>query len=262
MVQRIALAAGVAVVAALALTSCVRLVQNGFDDRNTVSDQVTEVRLQNGSGNVVVRGREGATETEVRRRVEYPKDADKPGGVSHRMEGSTLVLDGCGNRCTVNYEVTVPGKGVRITGENSSGDVRLEGVASVEVEVGSGDATVRDVAGAVSVDNGSGDLDVADVGGDFAGKVGSGATRLTGMRGAVAVDSDSGDVTVKLAAVNSVRADAGSGNVTVDVPEGAFKIDVDAGSGEKDIKVRNDPNAAAVLTLRAGSGDVTVRTAA
>ena len=146
-VKRIALAAGVAVAAALALTSCVRLVQNGFDDKHSVSDQVTEVRLQNGSGDVTVRSKDGATETEIRRRVEYPKDTDKPGGVSHRMEGSTLVLDGCGSRCSVDYEVTVPSKDVRITGRNSSGDVLLEGVASVEVEIGSGDATVRDVAG-------------------------------------------------------------------------------------------------------------------
>ncbi len=262
MVKRIALAAGVAVAAALALTSCVRLVQNGFDDQHSVTEQVTEVRLQNGSGNVTVRGEEGGTETAIKRRVEYPKDADKPGGVSHRMEGSTLVLDGCGSRCTVNYEVTVPTKGVRITGENSSGNVRLEGVASVEVEIGSGDASVRDVSGVVRVDNSSGDVDVADVGGEFTGKVGSGSTNLSGMRGAVTVDSNSGDVVVRLAAVNSVRVDAGSGSLTVDVPEGAFKIDVEAGSGEKDIKVKNDPNAAAELVLRAGSGDVTVRHAA
>ncbi|TQM82106.1 putative adhesin [Saccharothrix saharensis] len=262
MVKRIALVAGVAVAAALALSSCVRLVQNGFDDRHSVTDQVTEVRLQNGSGDVVVRSKEGATETEVRRHVEYPKDAEKPSGVSHRVEGSTLVLDGCGSRCTVNYEVTVPSKDVRITGENTSGTVRLESVASVEVEVGSGDTTVRDVAGVVRVDTSSGDLTVSDVGGEFTGKVGSGSSKLTGMRGPVTIDSTSGDVDVRLAAVNSVRADVGSGSVTVDVPEGAFKIDVETGSGEKDIKVKHDPNAAATLTLRSSSGDVTVRTAA
>ncbi|MEU4739092.1 DUF4097 family beta strand repeat-containing protein [Actinosynnema sp. NPDC023658] len=261
MVKRIAVVAGVAVAAALALTSCVRLVENGFDDKHSVTDQVTEVRLQNGSGNVIVRSRSDATETEVRRRVQYPKDSDKPGGVSHRMEGSTLVLDGCGNRCTVNYEVTVPSKDVRITGENSSGDVRLEGLASVDIEVGSGDAVVRDVSGAVRVDNSSGDLEVVGVGGDFTGRVGSGGTRLSDMRGAVTIDSDSGDVDVKIAAVNSVHADAGSGSLTVAVPEGAYKVDVDAGSGDKDIKVKSDPSATAELVLRSGSGDVTVRPA-
>jgi hypothetical protein len=258
-VKRIALVAGVAVAAALALSSCVRLVQNGFDDQHSVSDQVAEIRLQNGSGNVVVRSRDGAAETEVRRRVEYPKDADKPSGVSHRMEGSTLVLDGCGSRCSVNYEVTVPSKDVRITGGNSSGDVRLEGVASVEVEVGSGDTTVRDVAGVVRVDNSSGDLTVADVAGDFTGKVGSGSTKLSNMGGTVTIDSSSGDVSVQLATVTSVRADVGSGSLTVDVPQGLYKVNVEAGSGDKDINVKNDPNASAELVLHASSGDVTVR---
>ena len=261
MVKRIALTVGVAVAATLALTSCVRLVQNGFDDKHTVSDQVTEVRLQNGSGDVTVRSKDGVAETEVRRRVEYPKGSDKPGGVSHRMEGSTLVLDGCGSQCSVSYEVTVPSKDVKITGRNDSGDVRIERVASVDVKVGSGSTTVREVAGAVHVDNDSGDLDAAAVGGDFVGRVGSGSARLADMGGSVTIDADSGDVDVDIDTVSSVRADVGSGSLNVTVPQGAYKIDVDAGSGDKNIDVKNDPNGSAELLLRAGSGDVTVRAA-
>ncbi|WP_158847272.1 DUF4097 family beta strand repeat-containing protein [Saccharothrix deserti] len=257
MVNRIALAA-VAVAAAVALTSCVRLVQNGFDDSHSVSDQVTEVRLQNGSGDVIVRSRTGGGDnTEIRRRVEYPKDMDKP-GVSHRMEGSTLVLDGCGSQCSVDYEVTVPSKEVRITGENNSGDVRLEGVAGVDVEIGSGDATVRAVSGAVRISNGSGDLDVADVAGDFTGEIGSGNAKLSDMRGPVTIDNRSGDVHVRMTAVVSVRAEADSGNLTVDVPQGAYNVDVESGSGDTAVDVKDDPNASAALVLRARSGDVTV----
>ncbi|QQQ76313.1 DUF4097 family beta strand repeat protein [Saccharothrix sp. 6-C] len=262
MVKRIALTVGVAVAAALALTSCVRLVQNGFDDQHSVSERVTEVRLQNGSGDVTVRGQAGATATEVRRRVEYPKGSDKPGGVSHRVEGSVLVLDGCGSQCSVSYEVTLPTEDVKITGRNSSGDVVLERVASVDVEVGSGSTTVREVAGAVTVDNDSGDLDATTVGGDFIGRVGSGSTRLAAMGGSVTIDADSGDVDVAIASVRSVRADVGSGSLKVTVPQGAYKIDVDADSGEKSIDVENDPTGSAELYLRAGSGDVTVRSAA
>lgn len=262
MVKRIAVGVGVVVAAVLALTSCVRLVQNGFDDRHTLSDQVTEVRIQNGSGNVTVRGGDGAAGTEIRRRVTYPKGRDKPGDVSHRLEGSTLVLDGCGSQCTVDYEVVLPSEDVRITGENSSGDVHLERVASVDLHVGSGDATFRNVAGAVRVDNSSGDVDAVAVGGDFNGRVGSGNTRLAEMRGAVTVESSSGDVDLATAAVKSVRADAGSGNVTVTVPPGSYRVDADTGSGETDIAVGNDPNGAAELYLRSGSGDVTVRAAA
>jgi hypothetical protein len=260
-VKRIALATVVAVAAAVALTSCVRLVENGFDDVHSVADQVTEVRLQNGSGDVIVRSRAaaGTGATEIRRHVQYPKDRDKPEGASHHMEGTTLILNGCGNRCAVDYEVTVPSKDVRIVGNNDSGDVRLESVAAVEIEVGSGDTTVRGVAGVVRITTGSGDLDVADVDGDFTGRVSSGRTHLADMRGKVTIDNGSGDVDVQMAAVVSVRAETGSGDLTVKVPKGAYQVDVDADSGEKAVEVGNDPNATAELVLRAGSGDVTVR---
>lgn len=261
MVKRIALATVVAVAAAVALTSCVRLVENGFDDVHSVADQVTEVRLQNGSGGVTVRSRAagGTGETEVRRHLQYPKDMDKPDRASHRMEGTTLILDGCGNRCTVDYEVTVPSKDVRIIGNNDSGDVRLEGIAGIEVEIGSGDTTVRDVAGAVRITTGSGDLDVAAVDGDFTGRVGSGRASLLDMRGKVTIDNSSGDVEVQMATVVSVRAESGSGSLTVKVPKGAYKVDVVADSGDKTVEVADDPNATAELVLRVGSGDVTVR---
>ncbi|MFE2751034.1 DUF4097 family beta strand repeat-containing protein [Actinosynnema sp. NPDC059335] len=262
MVKRIAVGAGVAVAAVLVLTSCVRLVQNGFDDRHSLSDRVTEVRVQNGSGNVTVRGGDSGAGTDIRRRVEYPKGRDKPEGVSYRLEGTTLVLDGCGSRCSVDYDVTLPSADVRITGENSSGDVHLERVASVDLHVGSGNATFRDVAGSVRVDNSSGDLDVVAVGGDFTGRVGSGNTRLSGMRGAVTVESSSGDVDLATDAVKSVRADAGSGNLTVVVPPGSYRVDAATGSGETAVSVADDPNGAAELYLRSGSGDVTVRAAA
>ncbi|WP_197043194.1 DUF4097 family beta strand repeat-containing protein [Saccharothrix sp. NRRL B-16314] len=263
MVKRIALAAVVAVAAAVALTSCVQLVQSGFDDQHSVTGQVTEVRLQNGAGDVLVRSRAGGGggDTEVRRHVRYPKDREKPEGVSHRTEGSTLVLDGCGHNCSVDYEVTVPSKDVRITGTNDSGDVRLEGVAEVEVEIGSGNATVRDVAGVVRVDIGSGDLDVAGVGGDSQTLIHSGNARLADMRGAVTVDSSSGDVEVHTAAAVSVRAESGSGNLTVKVPKGAYKVNVVADSGDQEVEITDDPSASVELVLRSGSGDVTLRAA-
>ncbi|MFD1145827.1 DUF4097 family beta strand repeat-containing protein [Saccharothrix hoggarensis] len=259
MAKRIALAAVVAVAAAVALTSCVRLVQQSFDDQHEVTGQVTEVRLANGAGDVVLRSRDGATRTEVKRRVRYAKDHDKPSGDSHRLDGSTLVLDGCGDRCSVDYEVVVPSTDVRVTGENGSGNVHLEDVASVEVEVGSGDTTVRRVSGVVRLVNNSGDIDVADVAGDFTGRIDSGNSHLSNMRGTVTVDNGSGDVHVRMGAALSVRAESGSGNVTVQVPRsGAYKVDVDAGSGEQAIDVPNDPNASAELLVRAGSGDVRI----
>ncbi|MFC6091467.1 hypothetical protein [Saccharothrix lopnurensis] len=256
--KRIGLAAVAAVTAAVALTSCVRLVEHGFEDRHTVGERITEVRLRNGSGDIVVRGRAGADSTEVRRRLQYPKNAAAPSGTSHRVEGTTLVLDGCGHRCTVDYEVTVPSEDVRVVGESESGDVRFEGVAAVEVEIGSGDAVIRGVSGEVRIGDDSGDVEVADVGGGFTGRLGSGNASLSGMRGAVTLDSRSGDVHVRLDAATSVRAVAGSGNVVVQVPRVPYRVDVGTDSGELEVGVPDDPGAPVELYLRASSGDVDV----
>ena len=261
MVKGIAWVAVAAVSAAVSLTSCVRLVQESFDDQHVVTGGITEVAFDNGSGNVVVRSRPGASETEVRRHVRYPRTTDKPSGGTHRVEGSKLVLGGCGDQCSVDYEVLVPSADVRVSGVAGSGDVRLEGVAAVEVRVDSGNAVVRDVSGAVRVDNGSGDVEVTSVGGDFAGSVDSGHARLSGIRGAVTVENGSGDIDVEMAAVASVRADADSGNVTVRVPRGAYRVDVQVDSGTRTVDVEDAPGASAELVLRSGSGDITVRAA-
>ncbi|QFZ23799.1 DUF4097 family beta strand repeat-containing protein [Saccharothrix syringae] len=262
-VKRIGLAAVVAVIAAVALTSCVRLVEHGFRDQHTVGDRITEVRVDNGSGDVTVRGRADgtATSTDVRRFVGYPKGGAKPEGLFHRVEGTTLVLGGCGNRCYVDYDVVLPSTDVRVTGGNGSGDVRFEAVAAVEVDLGSGDVALKQVSGPVRLDNDSGDLEAADVTGDLVARTGSGNISLSGMRGAVTLESRSGDVDVRMAAATSVRAETGSGNVTVHLQPASYRVDVGTGSGDQDVAVANDPDAASELFLRTSSGDVAVRVA-
>ncbi|GAA1338262.1 DUF4097 family beta strand repeat-containing protein [Saccharothrix algeriensis] len=256
MVKRIALAAVVVVAAAGALSSCVRLVQHRFEDRHEVTGAVVAVRIQNGSGDVTLRSRDGGGgAVEVRRTVHHTRD-DRPDGVTHRLEGDTLVLDGCGDRCSVDYHVTVPSEDVKVVGHNDSGDVTVERVAAVEVSIGSGDAVVREIGGAVRLENGSGDVTASDVGGEFTGRIGSGNARLTRMSGPVLVDDSSGDIEVEMAAAQRVHAESGSGNVTVRVPRGSYRVRTDAGSGEEAVEVPHDPNATVELVLRSGSGDL------
>lgn len=254
-----AVVAVVAVVGALA--GCVRLVQERFSDQGSVTEKVVAVRVQNDSGDVVVRGSEGATSIEVKRTVEYSRNVDKPTGQTYRVDGDTLVLDDCGRSCSVDYEVTVPGKDVRIVGNNGSGDVTFERVASVEIELGSGDVTVRDVAGAVKVENGSGDVTASNIGGPFKGEVGSGRAKVSDMRGEVSIINNSGDVEVAMAAVQGVRAESGSGDVTVRLPKATYRVDAETGSGRRTVGVATDPAAQISIVVKSGSGDVIVEPA-
>nr|BFE47414.1 hypothetical protein GCM10017745_08410 [Saccharothrix mutabilis subsp. capreolus] len=259
--KRVAVAVLGVVVGVGAVAGCVRLVQETFSDQGSVTEKVVAVRVQNDSGRVTVRGRDGVAAVEVKRTVQYSRNDDKPSGQTYRVEGDTLVLDDCGRNCSVDYEVTVPGKDVKVLGENGSGDLTFEGVASVDIRLGSGDVTVRDVTGSAKVENGSGDVTASNVAGAFRGDVGSGRAKLTDMRGEVSVVNDSGDVEVGMAAVQAVHAESGSGDVHVRLPKATYRVEVETGSGERTLGVASDPAATISVVAKSGSGDVSVQPA-
>jgi len=277
--KRFVLLAVAAVATTLSLSSCVRLAEQQAGDDYTVKEQLASVRLANDGGNVTIRAVEGTAGTSIRRTLVFAKGATKPEGATHKVDGSVLVLQGCGNNCEANYEVSVPSKAVTVTGELGSGDLEAHDLASVDVKVGSGDARVFRAGGSVQIENGSGDVEVAGAGGAVTGKVASGNVKLSGIKGAVTIQNSSGDirgegldgdviadaksgnVTLDLASAHSVRAESGSGDVTVTVPKGGYRLDVDAGNGDKKIDITNDPSAANEIYARTGSGDLTIRAA-
>ncbi|WNV91283.1 DUF4097 family beta strand repeat-containing protein [Umezawaea sp. Da 62-37] len=278
--KRIALLAVAAVATTLSLSACgVRLTQESSSDDYTVNDQITTVQIDNDGGDVKIRSVEGAGATTIKRTLKYSKSASKPSGPTHQVSGGALVLSGCGNGCEAYYDVAVPSKETTVKGELGSGDFEAQGVASVDVAVGSGKATVRGIATTVRLDNNSGDVNGTDIGGAFTGKIGSGNVVLSDVRGEAQIDNSSGDVraekvdgdvfahassgnvVVELAKPHNVKAESGSGDVTVTVPSAAYRVTVDADSGDKQVDVKNDPAGQFELNLSAGSGDLVLKAA-
>ncbi|SDK53394.1 Putative adhesin [Lentzea albidocapillata subsp. violacea] len=276
--MRTALVALVAGAVLTVSTGCgIRIMKYEFSDDHVVAEKFTSVKVRSDqdSGDVTIRYQQGLTEAKIHRRVEHSKDT-KPSGVAHRVEGNTLVLDGCGRDCEINYEVVVPSADTTVVGDIGSGDVIIEGLASVEFKTGSGRITIRDIAGDAKVKTGSGRFDGTRIGGAVTADVGSGRIVLDAIKGKALLDTgsgdiegtsmdneviakaDSGDIALTLSAAKSVRANTGSGGVTVRVPGGPFKITGSSGSGERSIHVPTDPNASIELNLNAGSGDVQV----
>src|SRR5687767_12047743 len=108
--MRTALVALLAGAVLTGLTGCgIRIMKYEFSDDHVVAGTITSVKVRSDqdSGDVTIRYQEGLSEAKVHRRVEHERD-NKPSGVAHRVEGNTLVLDGCGNDCEINYEVLVP----------------------------------------------------------------------------------------------------------------------------------------------------------
>lgn len=106
--------------------------------------------------------------------------------------------------------------GVRgaVTAKVGSGDIEVDGAGALKVlAIGSGDLEARDIAGDVDVGSiGSGDLEVTGVRGNLAiGSIGSGDARLKRIDGTVTVETiGSGDLELQGATALQVRS-IGSG---------------------------------------------------
>ncbi|MFE0020620.1 DUF4097 family beta strand repeat-containing protein [Amycolatopsis sp. NPDC059021] len=220
-----------------------------------VTTPITKVRLDNGSGETKIRTGSGP----VRIHQEFSYRWSKPSD-SYKVDGDTLVLQGCGKNCSVDYDVIVPA-GVPVTGRNDSGGVRISGVASVDVTVDSGRAEVTDVAGPVKLAVDSGATELRNIGQDVTVRSDSGSVTGSGLRGKVDVKADSGRVELKMAASNDVKVHADSGSIEVDVPGGPYRVLGNTDSGHRDIGVSNDASAPHTLDLTTDSGSVKVRAA-
>jgi hypothetical protein len=231
----------------------------GFGDRDSnevdaVDDPIRTVALDMKSGNVRVETGDDSRTT-IRQHREYW--VVKTGDAYH-VEGDKLVLDGdCGWQCTADFVVTVP-RGTRIEGKSASGDVVLENVGDVSVEVASGNVTARG-AGAVTVDAASGDVVVDGATGTIDLESRSGDVKAGGLTGGpVSVKSASGDAVVDLDKPASVTATSKSGDVSVHVPDGAYAVDTDTRSGDERVRISSDPAAPNKITASSASGDVEV----
>ncbi|OZM71531.1 hypothetical protein CFN78_19690 [Amycolatopsis antarctica] len=219
-----------------------------------LDEQVRNVRIDSDSGNVTVRAADTSTTT-VKQVFDLTFGDPEPG---FELDGDELTLGDCGWWCTVDYEVTVP-RGTTVSGDADSGDVRLEGVRSVDVQADSGNIDVRDVDGSVRAEASSGDVSLVNIGSDVSADASSGNITGEGIRGKVEVDASSGDIDLSLAAEHPVTAKASSGNISLVVPPGRYRVEGESDSGSRDVDVAVDPGAGTLLSLETNSGNVSVR---
>jgi DUF4097 and DUF4098 domain-containing protein YvlB len=251
----------------------------GWTGRNTEHDDAnvdqtfSSVRIANDSGQVKIHA---GGPSKVRRTIHF--DDRKP-GATFRVENNTLVVESCKERnCSIDYDITVP-SGTRVDGAINSGSVELDGLASVNLKADSGRVTMRHISGKVNLDASSGSVHIEDVADAVTVRSDSGRVTVDNARGAVSVQaesgsvealkvagavevrSESGNVTAAVTSPQNVKISADSGNVTVTVPLGAYRLAVNAESGRVNSDVTNDSSGSHSLDLHTDSGDITVRRA-
>lgn len=232
----------------------------GRESRTAELHGVERVEIESGSGSVAVRHVAGAS-AEVRQ-TRSTWVGDWFGGASesrYRVEDGRLVLDtDCGWNCQVDYVVTLP-RPVPVTGGLDSGSLEVSGMASVDVEVGSGSVNVRGVDGPVAARTGSGPVELTDVGGPVDVETGSGSIDGRDLRaGEVRAHANAGAVRLELVDPRSVRVETGSGRIDLTVPDDRYRVDAESAAGRTAIGVETDDEARRVLELSTGSGRIEV----
>lgn len=208
----------------------------------TVKTAVTSVVVKDARrGSIDVKAGDGPGVT-IHRTVHYRDDATpKP---TQQVSGGVLTFsNGCDN-CYIDYELQVPAS-AKVQLSNSSGEVTVSGVAAADISTSSGPVTTEQIAGPLKVETSSGSITGSALSGPSAEvRTDSGATRLTFAK-----------------APTSVVTDTGSGDMTLKVPGGPYKVDVSTTSGKRVTKVPTDPAAKSTLTSKATSGDVEISAA-
>lgn len=247
----VALLAGVTVLS----TGCAGRNAREMEFQSVESAVITEIRLTGDGGDVVVTTAD-RKDTRIDRVVRY--SSANPPDAGYRIQGGTLVIDtDCGRGCDVDYTISAP-RGVRVSGQSDSGDVRLTAVGPVDLQIDSGSFTADGVAGALRLLADSGAVSVSNVTGPADLRVGSGTLAASALGGAVTAVVESGDAALSLSAPVPVTARVDSGDLTLRVPDGKYRVRTNVDSGRVDVGIDDDPAASTVLDLRADSGDLNV----
>jgi hypothetical protein len=237
--------------------------QGAFERTYAVAAGAVDLEVLTHSGDISVRAGPPGTVT-VKGKI-YVADrlfwGNRRGDVSEieknppiRQAGNSIHIDYLGQHgISVDYEITAPpdtalhthtGSGNQAVGglrgtvelETGSGDLRLSDIASSQVRLhsSSGDIEAQEISGPFTAEAGSGNIRLGEKGeGEVRIRTGSGNIEVRGVRGPLWSESGSGDTEISGAIVGGWEIRTGSGDVDLRPPgDAAFDLDATTGSGK------------------------------
>lgn len=207
-----------------------------------VTGTIDEVRVDSGSGSVTVSGDD---EVDDGASLEWTvmTRADRTIGPTYSVDGTTLVLGGCGQRCSVDYRVRVP-QGVDVTGRTANGAVDLSDVGEVDMQTTNGRVSLDGVSGRVQASSTNGRI-------EGEGLVGTG----------IEVSTSNGSIELELASAQDVSASSSNGSIDVRVPDGSYRVETETSNGREEVRVPNSDTGRFLIDLRTSNGSITVEPA-
>jgi DUF4097 and DUF4098 domain-containing protein YvlB len=198
-----------------------------------------DLEIKGGSGNIAqIRGRVCVSEEEWLDESGVEVSAGKNASIAVVLPRSGSGWSWTGSEyASLDLELTVPA-GLALDVSDSSGDLSIEGVASVTVKDSSGDIEIEDIRGDVSLEDSSGDIDIEDIGGNVTVKNdSSGDIYGENIEGSALVMKDSsGGIRFSDVAKDFVVEKDSSGDITARDIGGDFRVLSDS-SG--DIRAHN-----------------------
>lgn len=196
---------------------------------------VERVEIVAGAGELEVAGVSGGTTVRARGDA-CAYDEEDLGAIDLRVErsGTTVRVlaqiprdvDGA----SLDFTVEVP-DGVQVHLTDSSGDLRVEHVAALDVRDSSGDINVEDVKGALEVEDSSGEIELHSVGDVHVVSDSSGGIQIRRAR-SVRIDTDSsGDIEAIDVTGDFSVGDDSSGSITAQDVGGDFIVENDSTGG-------------------------------
>lgn len=208
-----------------------KTIEKRLDVGNSESLSITAA-----AGDLEVVGVPGASEAVIRGRVCASKEAwleqtDIYTATGKRAEISADMPDTGGSwsfgntYLMLDMHIEIPDD-LRLDVKDSSGDMRLDKVADVNIRDSSGDIEVGDARGSVSVDDSSGDIDITGASGDVTIESdSSGDIVATDIEGSVRVVSDSsGDIDATRVGKDFVVERDSSGDIDARDIGGDFRV--------------------------------------
>lgn len=147
--------------------------------------------------------------------------------------------------CRVSYRIHIPAS-VSVVANSQGSGLHVHDIAA--------DLDLKSDGGGIDVQNASGTLKLRSNGGGL---------RATGLRSRV-VDADSNGGGLRLlfaSAPDDVRAESSGGSAIVEVPkdETAYRADVSASGGARQVDVKTDPDSSHVIVIDSNGGSARLR---
>lgn len=203
------------------------------------SSGARHVRVENGSGRLIITGKQGLTTVSatatVRGSSQGAVDAVK---LVTERSGDEIIVKAerpdnrwsWHNNVSVDLTVEVPSD-LALDVNDGSGGAQIDNVGPLTVDAGSGGVRVTRVNGGADVSSGSGGARLSDVRGDVTVSSGSGGLTISGVTGSVNVrDSGSGGIHVSQVTGSLHLGSIGSGSLNADDIGGDLTLD-SKGSG-------------------------------